>query len=102
LDGLFCERAEKFIAVRQKDSLPRLDSAEAFRRRDQKERKEMDQNPSNKTQSSMQAAKPGSTREIAQSDIQVRAYQIYVSRNRQPGRDLDDWLQAERELLSRN
>jgi DUF2934 family protein len=34
------------------------------------------------------------TEEIAQ-----RAYEIFVARGRQPGHDLDDWLQAESELL---
>ncbi len=27
-----------------------------------------------------------------------RAYEIYLERGKQPGRDLDDWLKAEREL----
>ncbi len=27
-----------------------------------------------------------------------RAFEIYLERGEQPGRDLDDWLQAEREL----
>lgn len=31
-------------------------------------------------------------------DIRRRAYEIYLDRGEQPGRDLDDWLQAEREL----
>jgi hypothetical protein len=31
-------------------------------------------------------------------DIRRRAYEIYLERGQQPGRDLDDWLQAEREL----
>jgi hypothetical protein len=31
-------------------------------------------------------------------DIRRRAYEIYLARGEQPGRDLDDWLQAEREL----
>jgi outer membrane protein TolC len=30
--------------------------------------------------------------------IAQRAYQLYESRGRQEGSDLDDWLQAEREL----
>ena len=34
------------------------------------------------------------TEEIAQ-----RAYEIFVARGGAPGRDLDDWLQAESELL---
>jgi Protein of unknown function (DUF2934) len=31
-------------------------------------------------------------------DIRRRAYEIYLARGEQPGRDLDDWLAAEREL----
>ena len=31
-------------------------------------------------------------------DIRLRAYEIYLERGEQPGRELDDWLQAEREL----
>jgi hypothetical protein len=33
-----------------------------------------------------------------EEEIRRRAYQIYLERSEQPGRDLDDWLQAEREL----
>jgi hypothetical protein len=29
--------------------------------------------------------------------IRRRAYEIYLERGEQPGRELDDWLQAERE-----
>jgi hypothetical protein len=31
--------------------------------------------------------------------IQARAYEIYVQRGREPGRELEDWLSAERELI---
>ena len=31
-------------------------------------------------------------------EIRHRAYEIYLERGEQPGRELDDWLQAEREL----
>ena len=31
-------------------------------------------------------------------EIKRRAYQICLERGEQPGRELDDWLQAEREL----
>jgi hypothetical protein len=31
--------------------------------------------------------------------IQVRAYEIYLERHGAPGSQIDDWLQAERELL---
>jgi hypothetical protein len=39
-----------------------------------------------------------STRE---QDIRTRAYEIYLQRGGQPGNELDDWLQAERELTSK-
>jgi hypothetical protein len=32
--------------------------------------------------------------------IRIRAYEIYLERGDQPGRDLDDWLQAEHELTT--
>lgn len=32
--------------------------------------------------------------------IRLRAYELYQSRGREDGRDLDDWLQAEDEILS--
>ena len=31
-------------------------------------------------------------------EIRIRAHEIYIERGGQPGHDLDDWLQAEREL----
>jgi hypothetical protein len=33
-----------------------------------------------------------------EDEIRRRAYEIYLERGEQPGRELDDWLQAEREL----
>ena len=38
-----------------------------------------------------------STRE---QEIRNRAYEIYLQRGGQPGDEVDDWLQAERELAS--
>jgi hypothetical protein len=35
---------------------------------------------------------------VAQSLIAGRAYALYLDRGREDGHDLDDWLQAEREL----
>jgi outer membrane protein TolC len=32
------------------------------------------------------------------AEIRRRAYEIYLERDEQPGRELEDWLQAEREL----
>jgi hypothetical protein len=40
---------------------------------------------------------PSSTRE---HEIRRRAYEIYLERGAQPGLELEDWLQAERELKS--
>lgn len=30
--------------------------------------------------------------------VAVRAYELFEERGREPGRDVDDWLRAEREL----
>jgi hypothetical protein len=37
---------------------------------------------------------------VGDEEIRLRAYEIYLERGEQPGRELDDWLQAERELES--
>jgi hypothetical protein len=42
------------------------------------------------------AAGPGG--KSAHEEIRGRAYEIYLGRGGQPGGELDDWLQAEREL----
>jgi DUF2934 family protein len=34
-------------------------------------------------------------------EVQRRAYQLYLDRGRKPGRELDDWIKAERELNER-
>lgn len=34
----------------------------------------------------------------SREEIQLRAYEIYLERGGLPGKELDDWLQAEREL----
>jgi hypothetical protein len=36
---------------------------------------------------------------VTDRDIACRAYELYEERGRTHGHDLDDWLQAERELL---
>lgn len=47
------------------------------------------------------------TREVSavnserEEEIRRRAYEIYLEGGEQPGRDLDDWLLAERELEHR-
>ena len=35
-----------------------------------------------------------------EQEIRNRAYEIYLQRGEQPGYEVDDWLQAERELTS--
>jgi Protein of unknown function (DUF2934) len=40
-------------------------------------------------------------REVTDEEIRQRAYEIYLNRGAAPGFELDDWLQAERELHSR-
>ena len=48
------------------------------------------------------ASEEASTGNSARSEeIKRRAYKIYLERGEQPGRELDDWLQAERELARR-
>lgn len=39
--------------------------------------------------------------EPTEEEIRVRAYQIYLNRGRQPGHEVDDWVQAEQELRPR-
>ena len=36
-----------------------------------------------------------------QQSIQERAYELYLNRGEQPGHEIDDWLQAEREIKER-
>ena len=38
---------------------------------------------------------------VRDEEIRHRAYEIFLERGEQPGRDLEDWLQAERELERR-
>jgi len=35
---------------------------------------------------------------VTEYDIARRAYDLYLARDREDGHDVDDWLQAEREL----
>ncbi|MFQ5709174.1 MAG: DUF2934 domain-containing protein [bacterium] len=44
------------------------------------------------------------TRKFAptEDEIRRRAFEIFLSRNGQPGHDLEDWLQAEKELRAAN
>ena len=37
---------------------------------------------------------------LPEHEIRGRAYELYLARGEEPGRDLEDWLQAERELAN--
>ena len=40
------------------------------------------------------------TDSMREHEIRRRAFEIYLERGSEPGRDLEDWLQAERELTT--
>jgi hypothetical protein len=44
------------------------------------------------------APQPARQVTLTENEIARRAYELYLSRGREDGCDLDDWLQAEREL----
>ena len=64
----------------------------------------MSSKPNRKRISEIQATTQVETGEVSvvnstrDEEIRRRAYEIYLERGEQPGRELDDWLQAEREL----
>jgi hypothetical protein len=41
------------------------------------------------------------SRDVTNDEISIRAYERYQQRGGEPGRDWDDWLEAERELQAR-
>jgi hypothetical protein len=51
-----------------------------------------------KTTGSTHSSQQATTIEEREQNIRDRAYQIYLQRGAQPGYELEDWLQAEREL----
>jgi len=53
-----------------------------------------------KTASTTESSKQTSQTQPTLEQIRQRAYEIYVSRNGAPGDEVQDWLQAERELSS--
>jgi len=44
---------------------------------------------------------PRSTSHPINEEIEFHAYQMYLERGGEHGRDVEDWLQAERELLKK-
>ncbi len=49
-----------------------------------------------------ETAKEALRREPSDDEIRARAYEIYLARGATPGFELNDWLDAERELHSMN
>jgi Protein of unknown function (DUF2934) len=39
-------------------------------------------------------------KELSKEDIAHRAYELYVQRGGEPGKDVEDWVTAEKELSS--
>jgi hypothetical protein len=62
----------------------------------------MSSNPSTSRQPSTEGEKEERSvvNPARDEEIKRRAYEIYLERGEEPGRDLEDWLQAERELSS--
>jgi hypothetical protein len=54
-----------------------------------------------KRASTEQTPKVSVQRNVSEEEIRLRAYEIYVARGATPGCELDDWLEAERELEGR-
>ena len=46
------------------------------------------------------AEREGSLHSSREQEIRIRAYEIYVQRGGQTGYELEDWLQAEREITT--
>jgi len=53
--------------------------------------------------SSLTTEKPRiATKFVTQDEIALRAYQIYLERGGAPGNELEDWMEAERQLVGDN
>ena len=52
--------------------------------------------------SSMGGEPPTADSSPTREEIELRAYQIYTERGGAHGQDVEDWLQAERELAERS
>ena len=58
-------------------------------------------NPQRTKRSSERTALPAEFDYPTREEIEQRAYKIYLERGGEPGHDLEDWIQAERELRER-
>jgi hypothetical protein len=60
--------------------------------------KEAQKNKASRASQGKETARPGSP---SHEEIARRAHEIFLARGGKPGREEDDWLQAERELRER-
>ena len=51
-----------------------------------------------KSQTMRKSGEQKETAKGAEQSIQQRAYELYLNRGQEPGHELEDWLQAEREI----
>jgi hypothetical protein len=54
--------------------------------------------PAPRTRTRRTSREPARVR-LADDQIRLRAYELYLRRNGHPGDPMDDWLRAERELI---
>ncbi|MCI0720197.1 MAG: DUF2934 domain-containing protein [Acidobacteria bacterium] len=58
-------------------------------------------NPPRARSSSERASLPAAFDDPTREEIEQRAYEIYLARGGELGHDLEDWVEAERELRER-
>ena len=54
--------------------------------------------PSKTKDRSLRAARPGARAVPSEDEVRALAYHLFQARGGEPGHELEDWLQAEREL----
>lgn len=64
-----------------------------------KEQRETEPDPTSTKQA--ESAQTSVSDSVRHEEIRIRAYEIYIARDGQPGDELSDWLQAEREIESK-
>jgi hypothetical protein len=57
--------------------------------------------PTTMAPASPERARPGAGRDLNPDEVARRAYELYIRRGCTDGCDVDDWLEAERELRNR-
>jgi len=58
--------------------------------------------PAKETMPATKGAEPVIEAEPTVEQIRQRAYELYLFRGEKPGGELEDWLEAERELRAKN